>query len=377
MDNASDPPPPVHSPPSPAQRPRSGGSPYRLLLAVAFGLVGGVLLCNHRSGSRRPSVEPRVVTPRGELAGSEQSTIELFENASPSVVYITNVGLYRRPLVRDVMRIPQGTGTGFIWDTAGHIVTNNHVIAQADAVEVMLSDQSVYKAAVVGKAPHKDLAVLRIDAPLEKLVPIPIGTSHDLRVGQTVLAIGNPFGLDHTLTTGVVSALERSIQSATRRTIENVIQTDAAINPGNSGGPLLDSAGRLIGVNTSIYSPSGSSAGIGFAVPVDTVNQVVPRLIQHGRPHGQIGIETLGQQGNAAYARRYNFRGVVIAGVINGGAAHKAGLSMGDIIQKVQGHAVRSYDELLSALEEYTPGDRIEVTVRRGDAMQTVTITLE
>lgn len=182
-----------------------------------------------------------------------------------------------------MMQIPEGTGSGFIWDHAGNIVTNFHVIQNADAAQVTLSDQSSWKARLVGGAPDKDLALLRIDAPADRLRPIPIGSSKDLQVGQKVFAIGNPFGLDQTLTTGVISALGREIESLTRRPIQGVIQTDAAINPGNSGGPLLDSAGRLIGVNTQIYSPSGAFAGIGFAIPVDTVNRFVPELIRYGR----------------------------------------------------------------------------------------------
>ncbi|MGH7811140.1 MAG: S1C family serine protease, partial [Candidatus Binatia bacterium] len=230
-----------------------------------------------------PRAAPRAVSPRGELMAGEKSIITLFKQASPAVVNITTLGVERDLITLNQYQIPQGTGSGFVWDTTGNVITNFHVILNADAAQVTLSDQSNWRARVVGVAPDKDLAVLKIDAPANKLQAIPIGTSKDLQVGQSVFAIGNPFGLDQTLTTGVISALNREIESVTRRPIQGVIQSDAAINPGNSGGPLLDSAGRLIGVNTAIYSPSGASAGIGFAIPVDTVNRIVPELIRSGK----------------------------------------------------------------------------------------------
>src|SRR5262249_4419728 len=209
--------------------------------------------------------------------------IAIYKTAKPSVVHITSLTVQRDEWNFSTQEVPEGTGSGFVWDEGGHVVTNYHVIKDANAAHVTLADHTTWRASLVGAAADKDLAVLRIDAPKDKLVPIQIGSSSDLQVGQMVYAIGNPFGLDLTLTTGVVSALDRQIQSVTKRTIKNVIQTDAAINPGNSGGPLLDSAGRLIGVNTAIYSPSGSSAGIGFAIPVDEVNRVVPQLIKKGK----------------------------------------------------------------------------------------------
>lgn len=227
--------------------------------------------------------QPRAIAPRGELTADERNTVEIFALTSPSVVHITTARQALNLFTLNVLEIPQGTGSGFVWDEAGHVVTNFHVIQGADAARVTLADQSTWRAKLVGVYPDRDLAVLRIDAPPERLHPIPIGESKGLKVGQKVLAIGNPFGLDQSLTTGVVSALNREIESITGRTIRGVIQTDAAINPGNSGGPLLDSAGRLIGVNTAIYSPSGASAGIGFAIPVDEVNRIVPRLIREGR----------------------------------------------------------------------------------------------
>ncbi|MCZ6452167.1 MAG: trypsin-like peptidase domain-containing protein, partial [Deltaproteobacteria bacterium] len=223
---------------------------------------------------------PREITPRGKLSVEESLTIALFRKASPSVVNITTLTVRRDVFTLNLLEIPEGTGSGFVWDNAGHIVTNYHVIQNADVAQVTLADQSTLKARRIGVAPDKDLAVLQIDVAKSRLRPIPIGSSNNLRVGQKVYAIGNPFGLDQTLTTGVISALGREIESVTRRPIRGVIQTDAAINPGNSGGPLLDSAGRLIGVNTQIFSPSGASVGIGFAIPVDTVNRVVPQLIR-------------------------------------------------------------------------------------------------
>ncbi len=247
-----------------------------LTAGVFIGWCGNQVLTPATSG-------PRPVSPRGSLLPDEQAFISRFKEARSSVVYITSIAYKQDWFSFDVQAVPTGTGSGFVWDEQGHVVTNYHVIEGAQELEVTLSDHTTYQAKVVGLAPEKDLAVLRLQAAPAKLRPIPIGTSGDLQVGQRVLAIGNPFGLDQTLTTGVVSALGREIQSATRRRIAGVIQTDAAINPGNSGGPLLDSSGRLIGVNTAIQSTSGSSAGIGFAVPVDTVNRIVPQLISKGQ----------------------------------------------------------------------------------------------
>ncbi|MBZ0121385.1 MAG: trypsin-like peptidase domain-containing protein, partial [Sandaracinaceae bacterium] len=256
-----------------------------LLLSTALWLItvfslgaacaSGVLLWTTRNNTPvaagEPMPAPVVVTPRGDLSDAEQATVQLFENAAPSVVYITALSVRADYLRRNLLEIPEGTGSGFLWDDRGHVVTNFHVIRGADGARVTLADHSTWPAELVGVAAEKDIAVLRIRAPREVLRALPIGASHDLQVGQHVFAIGNPFGLDHTLSTGVISGLEREIMSVGNRPIQGVIQTDAAINPGNSGGPLLDSAGRLIGMNTSIVSPSGSSAGIGFAVPVDTI----------------------------------------------------------------------------------------------------------
>jgi len=214
--------------------------------------------------------EPRAVTARGELAGDERATIEIFESVSPSVVFITTTEELMSPWTRNLTEVRRGTGSGFVWDDDGHVVTNWHVIADAQSARVRLADQRSYPAELIGASPEHDLAVLRIGVALARPHPVPIGTSADLKVGQKVFAIGNPFGFDYSLTTGVVSALDRTIYADDGAEIRRLIQTDAAINPGNSGGPLIDSAGRLIGINTAIFSPSGSFSGIGFAVPADT-----------------------------------------------------------------------------------------------------------
>lgn len=360
----------------------------RMVIAVLLGVLCGVVLLRFL-GYFGPPPEPRAITPRGDLMEAEKTTIELFEKAAPSVVNITNVALRRDRWRLNVMEIPQGAGSGFIWDGSGHIVTNYHVIHGANALRVTLSDQSRYNASVVGAEPDKDLAVLKINAPPGKLAAIPLGTSHDLQVGQAVFAIGNPFGLDHTLTTGVVSALGRTIQSMTQRTIDDVIQTDAAINPGNSGGPLLDSAGRLIGVNTAIYSPSGSSAGIGFAVPVDTVNRVVPQLIAHGQTvRPRMGVRLLSERLNAQLVASLGVKGVMIADVEEGSGAAAAGLRgirqtlegdilPGDVIQKVDDRNIDSIDGLLNVIEKHKAGDSVRVTFLREGKTQTVDVVLQ
>ena len=240
------------------------------------------------------------------------------------MVHITTLATERDCFNRSVQQVPRGTGTGFVWDNNGHIVTNFHVIQEGSGARVTLADQSCGPATPVGASADRDLAVLKINAPRDKLPAIPVGSSRDLLVGQKVFAIGNPFGLDQTLTVGIVSALNREIASANQRTIRGVIQTDAAINPGNSGGPLLDSAGRLIGINTAIYSPSGASTSIGFAIPVDEVNRTVPRLIRDGR----ITRPTLGvASANDGLRRALRApEGVALVQVAPGGPRRPAGL---------------------------------------------------
>ncbi|MDX2000641.1 MAG: trypsin-like peptidase domain-containing protein [Thermoanaerobaculia bacterium] len=337
-----------------------------------------------RTATDEPAAEPRAILARGDLAADEKATIELFRQASPAVVYITSVAVRRDAFTLNLTEIPQGTGSGFLWDRAGHVVTNFHVIRNASRAQVTLSDQSTWEARLVGTAPEKDLAVLAIDAPPDKIRPIPVGRSADLAVGQKVFAIGNPFGFDQTLTTGVVSALGREIESAARIPIRDVIQTDAAINPGNSGGPLLDSAGRLIGVNTAIYSPSGAYAGIGFAIPVDTVNWVVPELIQNGR----VVRPSLGATfASARVAADLGVEGALVLGVVAGGAAERAGLrgtrrdvfgrlKLGDVIVQFGSEAVNSPDDVLLALERYRPGDRVLLGIQRDGRRQAAELIL-
>jgi len=337
-------------------------------------------------GGLGAAVEPRVAAERGDLDSDERRTIELFRAASASVVYITTRTRRVDFWTRNVFEVPQGTGSGFLWDDRGHVVTNFHVVQSADAAKVAVGDEE-YDASYVGDAPEHDLAVLRIQAPREKLVPIRIGASADLQVGQKVYAIGNPFGLDHTLTTGIVSALDRTIQSVANTAIDDAIQTDAAINPGNSGGPLLDSSGRLIGVNTAIFSPSGASAGIGFAVPVDTVNRIVPQLVAHGRvirPSIGIGID---DRLSALVTRRLGVEGVLIRDVERGSGAEAAGLRgselrrgvvvPGDVIQEIDGKPVRNQNELLSRLGNYKTGDSVSLTVWREGKARTVQVRLQ
>ena len=332
----------------------------------------------------RTEAAPRPVTPRGPLGADEQNNITVFKAASPSVVNITSLGLERELFSRNVQQVPQGTGTGFVWDAQGHIVTNFHVIQGASGARVTLADQSHYPAKLVGVFPDRDLAVLRIEAPAGQLRPLPIGSSADLQVGQSVYANGNPFGLDQTLTTGIVSALNREIESVTRRTIRGAIQTDAAINPGNSGGPLLDSAGRLVGVNTAIYSPSGASAGIGFSIPVDEVNRIVPRLIRDGRfVRPAMGVAYAAEPFNRALGLP---RGVAILRVQPGSPAAQAGLRAftrgergihaGDVITAIDGEAVASADDVLNALERRQAGERVEITLWRAGSTRKERVTL-
>jgi S1-C subfamily serine protease len=322
-----------------------------------------------------PAPTQSVVTPRGELAADEKSTITLFQQASPSVVYITRLNRAVDNF-RNVVEVPSGTGSGFIWDDQGHVVTNFHVIQGANFAKVTLSDHGTYDASLVGVAPEFDIAVLKIDAPRTKLQPILIGTSGDLQVGQRVFAIGNPFGLDQTLTTGIVSALGRTIQSLTRQPIGDVIQTDAAINPGNSGGPLLDSAGRLIGVNTAIYSPSGSSAGIGFAVPVDLVRRTVDQIVAQGRVvRPQLGVAGSNRMGRLVLDRLGLKSGMPILNVEPGSGSDDAGVKpfvilpggqlRGDVLLSIDNRPVNSTEDLYTVLQRYGVGDTVTLKILR------------
>ncbi len=322
---------------------------------------------------------PRDIIPRGDLANYEKATIEIFNAAAPSVVYIFTenavTGFFGTRQIR------QGNGSGFLWDAHGHVVTNYHVVKGARRVQVRLDSGEAIDATYVGSSPDHDLAVIRLRTVPSRIQPIPVGGSGDLQVGQAVFAIGNPYGLTRTLTTGVISALDRRLPTAAGREVLGVIQTDAAINPGNSGGPLLDSAGRLIGVNTAIISGSGSSAGIGFAVPVDVVNAVVPQLITRGKvPRPGIGIVVLDEERSA----RLGITGVVIDRVVPNSAADRAGLVgidydnrlLGDIIVAVDGEAVSDLDDFLRLLQRYDIGQEIMLDVSRDEAVRTVAVTI-
>jgi S1-C subfamily serine protease len=363
-------------------RPRA---PRWLLLAVGAGVAAAATLGVPRLVESRTEATPRAITPRGPLLAEEQAQIDVFRRTSPSVVHITTLEVQRDFYSLNVQQVPRGTGTGFIWDERGHIVTNFHVIQGASAARVTLADQSTHKAVLVGAFADRDLAVLRIEVPATKAPPLPLGTSRDLVVGQKVYAIGNPFGLDQTLTTGIVSALNREIESVNQRSIRGVIQTDAAINPGNSGGPLLDSAGRLIGVNTAIYSPSGASAGIGFAIPVDEVNRIVPRLIRDGRfVRPAIGITA----GQAGLNRALNLpAGVVLVQVVPNGPAARAGLQpfrrasggdimAGDVITAVDNEPVKDLDDMLTLLERRAPGETVTLSIWRSGSTRRQPLTL-
>ncbi len=317
---------------------------------------------------RTAPVEPRAVTPRGPLNASEQSVVKLFETAAPSVAYINTERL--EPTSFFTVEVAKGAGSGFVWDQAGHVVTNYHVVEDARTVQVQLDAGRTYAARVVGVAPDYDLAVVKLSGTPAGLKPIPLGTSSDLRIGQSVYAIGNPFGLTRTLTSGLVSALDRHLPTSDIREIAGAIQTDAAINPGNSGGPLLDSAGRLVGVTTAIRSPSGGSTGVGLAIPVDMVNRIVPQLIARGRaPHPSIGIVPV----HPDLVAQAGITGVVIAGITPGTPAASAGLkaldrrsgNLGDVIIAVNGRLTESLPTLAAELDRVGVGNVAELTVVR------------
>jgi len=355
-------------------------------LALGIGLCVGAAF---RSGSPAPP-EIRPVTaqePPQSLLPAERQVVDIFREASKSVVFIANNAYRSDWFSRRVYEVPQGTGSGFVWDKEGHIITNYHVVRRADNVKVTLQDQSVHKAKMVGYFDAKELAVLKIEAPPESLHPIRVGRSDELQVGMTALAIGNPFGLDHTLTVGVISALNREIQSLTGRAITEVIQTDAAINPGNSGGPLLNSSGQLIGVNTAILSPSGVNAGIGFAVPVDIVRRYVEQIIKYGGKVKGAGLGVALLEDD--WSRRFRVQGVIIREVVRGGAAAKAGLrglrisqegeieQLGDVIQALDEKPVRNINGLRDLLERYAVGDEVEVTYEREQKVRKAKVKLQ
>lgn len=317
------------------------------------------------------SASPRPIDPRGELMEIEKTTTQLFKHVAPSVVFVTNAAYQQNWYTSEVRTVPRGTGSGFVWDNKGHIVTNYHVVEGADRLIVTFSNKQSFDAVVVGASRNHDLAVLRVGAPPVDLAPIPIGTSYDLLVGQEVFAIGNPFGFDQTLTRGIVSALNRDLSEQDGAELHDLIQSDAAINPGNSGGPLLDSAGRLIGVNTAIYSPSRTNAGIGFSIPVDEVNRIIPQLINNGHPIKPV----LGVRLEMSQFRFQgkNWSGLRLARVYPDTPAAKAGLLgdryqsgyaiPGDILISIDGKPVKSIDDFNTAMKDLKVGDIITVKV--------------
>ena len=357
-----------------AERGRTSFAP---LLAAA--LLGGLVAVYAQQWLERPRIvsgpqpepEPRPVAARGDLAADEKATIELFERSKGSVVYISTSARVIDLFTRNIAEIPRGTGSGFIWDAQGHVVTNNHVAQSAPRARVRLNDGRDYPAKLVGASPAHDLAVLRIEVLERRPAPLPLGTSTNLRVGQKTFAIGNPFGLDWSLTTGIVSALNRALPTEEGGQIDHLIQTDAAINPGNSGGPLLDSAGRLIGITTAIFSPSGAYAGVGFAVPVDTVNRVVPQLIAKGsyvRP--ALGIEAHDEI-NQRMTQRLGVKGVAVMR-----AAQGVPLKPGDVIVAVDGQPVESVAQLLSRIDERKVGETVRLKVYRDGKEEEIATTL-
>ena len=360
---------------------------YLFLLVIMNVLLlaaSAALLINQSA----PVAEQRVVTARGDLGADERATIDLFRNARESVVFISTRQRVADFWTRNVYSVPRGSGSGLVWDEAGHIVTNFHVIEGASEAQVQLADGRQFSATLVGVSPQHDLAVLKIGgAGFTVPARVPIGTSSDLQVGQNVFAIGNPFGLDWTLTKGIVSALDRSLPNENGPDIRHLVQTDAAINPGNSGGPLLDSAGRLIGINTAIYSPSGASAGIGFAVPVDTVMRVVPQLISEGRyTRPSLGVES-DDDINDRLKRASGIEGVFVLRVDPGSSADRAGLvaaqrtrrgvAPGDIVTALNGKPVSRVGDLLARLDDFRVGQSVELTLMRGGEERMVRLELE
>lgn len=364
------------------------GSSANVVLIVLVLLLSGIVIFQIVSGSSGGD-GVRAVTPRGDLADVEKSQIAIHRAAAPSVVHVTSLAEQGNGLFDPVV-VRKGTGSGIIWDQDGHIVTNYHVVENSNRFKVILHDRTVAEATLIGRAPHSDIAVLKIKVKKSKLKPIAIGTSSDLQVGQNAYAIGSPFGLDNTFSTGVISALGRTIASQTDRRIRNVIQTDAAINPGNSGGPLLDSAGRLIGVNTAIISPSGTSAGIGFAIPIDEVRRIVPQLIQYGkviRPGLGITVLSNSDMDELRQASILHGNGVLVKEVIPGGAADDAGILptrrtsrailWGDLIIAIDGKPVKENGDLYDLLDRYKAGDSVTVTLIRSGQRMNVPVTLK
>jgi S1-C subfamily serine protease len=390
------------------RRHRDSPAPWSVVLFLAVLVLLGGLAVGYfvfRGGhkpSHNPDAQPREVTPRGDRDAFEKERIQVFKDVSPCVVNVDTLRIRRAGYRGQVERM-QGTGSGFVWDDEGRIVTNCHVVLDTLQVsgdgEVSISPSARLRitladgthtedVALVGVAPDNDLAVLQVRGiPADKLKKIPVGSSSDLEVGQTAYAIGNPFGQSLTFTHGIVSALDREIQSITDRPITGVIQTDASLNPGNSGGPLLDREGRLIGVNSAITSPSGGNVGIGYAIPVDTVNQVVTELIRTGRPtRPSLGIVTLRERDTRALG--YD-KGVMIAEVKQGSPAEKAGLRgfhvdedtgrqvPGDVIVAVNGEPIEGMADFRRVTSKLRVGQTVKLTIERGKQTKEVSVTLE
>ena len=352
---------------------------FVLFAAIIAGVLVALTVSNIRYSPWTNTVA-RTVDQRGPLSDAERANIELFERVSPSVVQIAARSAAANPLDEDE-GAGAASGTGFVWDNSAHVVTNNHVVQNGSEVAVRFASGEVAQAEIIGVAPNYDLAVLRIKTARQLPPPVALGSSNELKVGQLAFAIGNPFGLDQSLTSGIVSALKRRLPTSSGREIANVIQTDTAINPGNSGGPLLDSAGRLIGVNTAIISPSGSSAGIGFAIPVDIVNRVVPELIKNGRvPTPGIGIVAASE----AVATRLGVEGVIVVRTAPGSPAERAGIrganfssgAIGDVIVQADGKPVHRLSDLTDQLEQVGAGKSVRVGVKRGSETRDVSVDI-
>lgn len=355
---------------------------FALFLAVIAAALVALTLSNMKY-SPWTTTSARSVDQRGPLSDAERANIDLFERVSPSVVQVAARSAASNPLADDEGGGGAGaaSGTGFIWDNDGHVVTNNHVVQNGSEVAIRFASGEVAQAEIIGVAPNYDLAVLRIKSARKLPPPVALGSSNELKVGQSAFAIGNPFGLDQSLTSGIISALKRRLPTSSGREISNVIQTDTAINPGNSGGPLLDSAGRLIGVNTAIISPSGSSAGIGFAIPADIVNRVVPELIKNGRvPTPGIGIVAASE----AVATRLGVEGVIIVRTAPGSPAERAGIrgvdfnagALGDVIVQADGKPVHRLSDLTDQIEQVGAGKSIRISLKRGAQTRDITIDI-
>lgn len=370
----------------PTRAPWSGYAFFTLLLLL--GAAGGLALWYGwpEAPSTTVSAQPRAVEPRGSISDLEKTNIDVYEQVAPCVVQVTT--LARTPsnwFNFNVQAVPKGVGSGFVWDQDGFIVTNYHVVENADRAQVTLADHSTYEARRVWAHPDQDIAVVRIDAPKSKLHPIRIGSSHDLKVGQVTYAVGDPFGFDQTMTMGIVSALGRTIESPNNRAIEGAIQTSAPINPGNSGGPLLDSAGRLIGMNTAIASPSGAFAGIGFAIPVDEINRVVPQLITHGKVvRPRLGVQLAASEISKQLGVDH---GALIVKVVPGSGAAQAGLhgttreeagkiQLGEVIVAIDGKAVENAADVSNALRDHRIGDTVTLTVLKDSQQRDVQVQL-